>query len=260
VAAHQFLKQLDEFMLMENEVGVIPVGILNQETVSVDYYSSTAVSLRHAPVAVRQMCRTFAAHHLSLPPPPPPDPEQLIGAWQGCGIPREHIFRLTDPATEDMRLPDNFPPLRAGMKILLVGKMGSGKTNMVSQLRHRPNLVSEKFLYVCALRSLAKAASEKFGIPHHLVSDDNGQGERVRSDLITLPRLCVVMNSLSQLQSQQFGLLFWDEFRQDLLSLLSDNLAQKVLPVWNTMCSLFHSEPEGEQRRRNGEAVTSQVR
>jgi hypothetical protein len=43
VAAHQFLKQLDTFILMENEVGVIPVGILNQETVSVDYYSSTAV-------------------------------------------------------------------------------------------------------------------------------------------------------------------------------------------------------------------------
>jgi hypothetical protein len=247
-AARTLLEMVDKWIKQNSPPGVIPVGILHlSDDLQVCYYSSIDIKARPAvtvslrmgtcqkksalPPPLRQACFDFVVNHLTCPPGPKPDPQERIQAWIDCGIPAANIFRLTDPANVEMRLPNNFPPLKDGMRIILDATMGSGKTQLVKKAI--PDLRGQ-FLYVCALRSLSTNAAREFGITSHL-----DEKKVVRPNLGSFERLSVVINSLWQLKSADN--VFWDEFRQDLLSMLSSNVIKSghLLEVWDIMCQMI---------------------
>ncbi len=255
--ARSLLEGVDKWVTDTQRPGsVISVGILDLgHDLRICYYAkndikavaSLTVSIRAGrcnknalPTKIRQACFKFAVDCLSYPPPPlKPSPEERIQAWISCGVPRGNIFYLSDPADVDMRIPEGFPELRAGMKIILDGRMGSGKTELVDGLQKQ----MAEFLYVSALRSLSKSGARRFGIDSHL--DENDQ---VRDNLDACARLSIVINSLWRLFSERKN-IFWDEFRQIILAFLSENMLERgnVLTVWKVMCEMIRKMNGGVQ-------------
>lgn len=240
--ARQLLELTDSW-ISSLGVSIIPIGILNLDSdLQICYYSSEnvkaapalIVSIRlgtcnksRVPPELRVRLFAFAVNCLSYKPS---QKSKASEEWANCGIPKENIFYLTDPADQDLRFPDNFPALTDGMKLILDGTMGCGKTNLVKNMRN-PN---DPFLYICALRSLAKNAARQFGIELYL--DEN---EKVRKDLATVKSLAIVINSLWHLdENTSPKLAFWDEFRQILLAYPMIENASKV---WDQMCRMICS-------------------
>jgi hypothetical protein len=255
--ARTLLEMVDKWVKETQPVdAVIPIGILDLgHDLRICYYAKRGikappvltVSIRMGtcktnklPDQIRRACFMFAVDCLSYPPPPSkPDPQERIQSWIFCGIPKANIFYLTDPADVDMRIPDGFPELRPGMKIILDGKMGSGKTVLVDGIQKE----MADFLYVSALRSLSKNGARRFDIDSHL--DENDQ---VRDNLDACVRLSIVINSLWRLCSDRNN-IFWDEFRQIILAFLSENMLERgnVLTVWKVMCQMIQKMNGGVQ-------------